>query len=45
LQEHHNNWYALRAYYVAKLISDAPLLTLPPLIYISVMVRPNQTLQ
>ena len=45
LQEHHNNWYALRAYYVAKLISDAPLLTLPTIIYLSLMVSPNRALQ
>ena len=36
-KEHANNWYALRPYYLAKLIADTPLLVLPPLLYTLIM--------
>ena len=32
-KEHRNNWYSLKAFYVAKIISDMPLIVLPPLLY------------
>jgi len=35
-KEYRNNWYALRAWYVAKLIADTPLLILPAALYLAV---------
>ena len=32
-KEHRNNWYSLKAFYVAKVISDMPLIVVPPLLY------------
>jgi hypothetical protein len=35
-REHRNNWHSLRAFYLAKLLTDTPLLVLPPLIYLEI---------
>ena len=34
-KEVRNNWYGVPAYYAAKLLAEAPLLILPPLLYLS----------
>ena len=36
-KETRNNWYGLFAYYVAKVVSDTPLLVIPPLLYMATM--------